>query len=97
MVEDLHIADPADVGYYSGMVDSIFSLSQLFTVRLLLYLNPLLPSALHRYLLFHLPLTSARRQVGHPVPAFNLTPTSKYRYTSGLPCQIALDANQSYS
>lgn len=32
MIEDLGIAEPADVGYYSGMVDSAFSFAQLFTV-----------------------------------------------------------------
>lgn len=34
MIEELGIAAPADVGYYSGMVDSMFSIAQLFTVRL---------------------------------------------------------------
>ena len=35
MIEDLGIAGPEDVGYYSGMVDSSFSFAQLLTVRIL--------------------------------------------------------------
>jgi len=35
MIEDLGIAAPADVGYYSGMVDSSFSFAQLLTVSVL--------------------------------------------------------------
>lgn len=34
MIEDLGIAGPADVGYYSGMVDSTFSYAQLFTASI---------------------------------------------------------------
>ena len=34
MIEDLDIASPTDVGYYSGMVDSAFSLAELLTVRI---------------------------------------------------------------
>ena len=34
MIEDLGIASPTDVGYYSGMVDSAFSLAELLTVRI---------------------------------------------------------------
>lgn len=33
MIEYLGIAAPADVGYYSGLVDSAFSLVQALTVR----------------------------------------------------------------
>ncbi|KZS87809.1 MFS general substrate transporter [Sistotremastrum niveocremeum HHB9708] len=33
MMEDLHVTDkPSDIGYYSGAVDSIFAVCQLFTV-----------------------------------------------------------------
>lgn len=32
MIEDLGIASPTDVGYYSGLIESLFSVSQLFTV-----------------------------------------------------------------
>ena len=35
MIEDLGIASPADVGYYSGMIDSAFSFAQLLTVRII--------------------------------------------------------------
>jgi hypothetical protein len=34
MIEDLGIAAPADVGYYSGLVDSAFSFAQLLTVSI---------------------------------------------------------------
>jgi hypothetical protein len=34
MIEDLGIAAPADVGYYSGMVDSSFSFAQLLTASI---------------------------------------------------------------
>ena len=34
MIEDLGIAAPANVGYYSGMVDSSFSFAQLFTASI---------------------------------------------------------------
>lgn len=33
MIEDLGIAEPVDVGYFSGLVDSSFSFAQLLTVR----------------------------------------------------------------
>jgi hypothetical protein len=33
MIEDLGVANsPAQVGFYSGIVDSIFSFAQLFTI-----------------------------------------------------------------
>ncbi|KAG8919917.1 hypothetical protein FRC01_001039, partial [Tulasnella sp. 417] len=33
MVEDLHVTDnPAEVGFYSGLVDSLFAVAQLFTI-----------------------------------------------------------------
>ncbi|KAF8321578.1 MFS general substrate transporter [Clavulina sp. PMI_390] len=32
MIEDLKISAPEDVGYYSGLIDSSFSLAQLFTI-----------------------------------------------------------------
>ncbi|KAG8895641.1 hypothetical protein FRC01_012271, partial [Tulasnella sp. 417] len=33
MVEELHVADnPAEVGFYSGLVDSLFAIAQLFTI-----------------------------------------------------------------
>ncbi|KAG8911594.1 hypothetical protein FRC01_005628, partial [Tulasnella sp. 417] len=33
MVEDLHVTDnPAEVGFYSGLVDSLFAFAQLFTI-----------------------------------------------------------------
>lgn len=35
MIEDLGLAEPANVGYYSGLVDSTFSFAQFLTVRLL--------------------------------------------------------------
>ena len=34
MIEELEIAAPAEIGYYSGLVDSMFYVAQLFTVRL---------------------------------------------------------------
>lgn len=34
MIEDLGIAEPVDIGYYSGLVDSCFALMQVFTVSL---------------------------------------------------------------
>jgi len=42
MIEDLGIAAPADVGYYSGMVDSSFSFAQLLTASNLAIISPLL-------------------------------------------------------
>ncbi|KAG8945425.1 hypothetical protein FRC04_000800 [Tulasnella sp. 424] len=33
MIEELHVTDnPADIGFYSGLVDSIFAVAQLFTI-----------------------------------------------------------------
>ncbi|KAG8989398.1 hypothetical protein FRB90_002252 [Tulasnella sp. 427] len=33
MVEELHVTDnPADIGFYSGLVDSLFAVAQLFTI-----------------------------------------------------------------
>lgn len=54
MIEDLRIAEPADIGYYSGMVDSSFSFAQLLTVRLhtFLYGRSLdFPDLVHFFLL----------------------------------------------
>jgi hypothetical protein len=36
MIEELKAAEPEEIGYYSGLVDSMFSIAQLCTVRLFL-------------------------------------------------------------
>jgi len=51
MIEDLGIAAPADVGYYSGMVDSSFSFAQLLTVSVLPIISPLQTQIIHVRLL----------------------------------------------
>lgn len=67
MIEELGIAEPAEVGYYSGRVESVYSFAQLFTV------GPIIPMAYcfftDRFCFFLecRPVESiSRRITGHP-------------------------------
>lgn len=91
MIEYLGIAAPQDVGYYSGMVDSAFSLVQALTVRTSHTRSAVV---LHKFLTSHdrIPDLLLVLVIEQDWPQ-----TSHYHWCSGRDAQFSMLRSQSFS